>query len=469
MDDLQLYDLIIRASSHTPFFGIYLASHAISDAMCMCHASVGCKVKTQEHLMRHEGVADAHNRRRYSQLIDEDLIQGSTAQLEDEIAAFAKRLRSQVVVIDCSTPLSLQVQPLQAVVERSRVRTGVDVVHVPARNYQDDLWAGYAATAATLFRRQFEKAAESGVVQKPRADEVSVLGLPFDRYEGDSVGNVAEVRRLLFGLGLKAKAVFFAGEPYATLAEVVHAGTHLALPWLKPALPGLRKPAIAGVTLTDVPGLPMGFGGTRQWLLQVAAATGVDPKRAQAFADAELRAAKPLAELARRTLQGRRFAAFAEAPRLAGLVALLQELGMVPTVLGVSHFRLGGRREVEALLRGPLQQELPRDVQWLEDPAPHEVTALTAIDPSAATEPDPKKRQRALQMLQGAEIVLCSSVEAQQLRVGQGGQGWQGPIVEFGFPSENRHFLLPSPWLGFRGALRMAEQVLHALPEAQRR
>lgn len=462
MDDLQLDDLIIRASSHTPFFGIYLASHAIADAMCMCHASVGCKTKTQQHLVRHDGVQSAHDHMRYSQLIDEDLIQGSTAQLEDEIAAFAKRLRSQLVVIDCSTPLSLQVQPLQAVVERSRVRTGVDVVHVPARNYQDDLWGGYAATAATLFRRQFEKVAEGGTELKPRADEVSVLGLPFDRHEGDSTGNVAEVRRILFGLGLKAKAVFFAGEPYATLGEVVHAKTHLALPWLAPALPGLRKPAIPGATLTDVPGLPMGFAGTRQWLMQVAALTGVDQKRAQAFAEAELRAAKPLAELARRSLQGRRFAAFAEAPRLAGLVALLQELGMVPVVLGVNHFRLGGRRQVEELLRGPLQQELPKDVQWLEDPAPHEVAALTAVDTAQQAELDPKKRLRSQQMLQGAEIVLCSSVEAAQL------QGWHGPLVEFGFPSENRHFLLPSPWLGFRGALRLAEQVLHALPPPQR-
>jgi nitrogenase molybdenum-iron protein alpha/beta subunit len=455
LDDLTLDDLIIRASSHTPFFGIYLASHAILDAMCMCHASVGCKVKTQEHLVRHDGVQDAHNRRRYSQLIDEDLIQGSTAQLEDEIAAFARRLHSQVVVIDCSTPLSLQVQPLQAVVERSRARTGVDVVHVQARNYQDDLWGGYAATAATLFLRQFEKADAQGPRPKPKADEVSVLGLPFDRYEGDSTGNVAEVRRLLWGLGLKAKAVFFAGEPYATLGEAVHAGHHLALPWLKPALPSLRK---LGVTLAETSGLPMGFAGTRQWLIQVAQLTGVDPRRAQAFADGELQAAKPLAELARRSLQGRRFAAFAEAPRLAGLVALLQELGMVPAVLGVSHFRLGGRREVEALLSGPLQQSLPQEVVWLEDPTPHAVAELAHAGPL-----DPQLDPRKQRPLAGADIVLCSSVEAVQL------QAWQGPLVEFGFPSENRHFLLPAPWLGFRGALRLAEQVMQALANGQNR
>ena len=84
IDDLALDDLIIRGSSHTSFFGVYLATHAIHDALCMCHASVGCKVKTELHLRFHEGIRSAHRRRRYSQFIDEDLIDGSTEQLEDE-------------------------------------------------------------------------------------------------------------------------------------------------------------------------------------------------------------------------------------------------------------------------------------------------------------------------------------------------------------------------------------------------
>ena len=32
-EDLKLDDLVIRSSSHTPFFGVYLASHAIADAL----------------------------------------------------------------------------------------------------------------------------------------------------------------------------------------------------------------------------------------------------------------------------------------------------------------------------------------------------------------------------------------------------------------------------------------------------
>ncbi len=440
--ELTLDDLLIRASSHTPFFGIYLASHAIVDAMCMCHASVGCKVKTQEHLVSHDGVQDAHNRRRYSQLIDEDLIQGSTAQLEDEISAFATRLRSQLVVIDCSTPLSLQVQPLAAVVERMRAKTGVDVVHVPARNYQDDLYGGYAATVATLFRRQFEKLTQP---PQPRRDEVSIVGLPFDRYEGDCVGNVGEIRRLLWGLGLKAKAVWLAGEPYATLAETVHARGHLVLPWAHGVLRDLAKaPGLPPDSLHPV-AVPMGFQGTRRWLQQAAVALAIPAAKVDALCNAELAAAKPLAELARQNLRGHAYIAFAEAPRLAGLVALLTELDMVPTALGVLHFRLGGRQQVEALL-AEQGITLPASVVWLEDPAPHEVRALARRGADGARP-----------LAERVSIIVGTTVEAELLA--EAGR----PTLEFGFPSENRHFLLPAPWMGFRGALRFAEQIMQSV------
>lgn len=442
-EDLTLDDLVIRSSSHTPFFGIYLATHAIRDALCMCHASVGCKVKTQLHLVDHDGIADAHNRRRYSQFIDEDLIQGSTAQLESEIVSFQKRLQSQLVVIDCSTPISLQGQSLKAVVERLRATTGVDVVHVDSRNAEQDYLSGYAATVATLFRRQFEKAngGERASPVQTHADEVTVLGYPFDRYEPDHTGNIAELRRLLFGLGLKAKAVFFAGEPYATLQDAVHARHHVLLPYAHGMQADLVKLGLQGIAT----GLPMSVGGTRRWLTQVATATGIAPARLDKLLDHELDRVKPLAELARKHLRGRTFAAFADPPRLAGLVATLSEVEMVPTVLGTLHFSLGGRETVQRLLRDHHGIELPTTVQWLHDPAPHELVRLA----SHVRHDGPT--------LQGTDLVIGTSIERQHL------QASARPFVEFGFPSERRHHLFPAPWLGFHGAMRLTEQVLHAL------
>ena len=437
-EDLKLDDLVIRSSSHTPFFGVYLAAHAITDALCMCHASVGCKVKTQQHLVGDDGGTDSHNRMRYSQFIDEDLIQGSTEQLESEISAFARRLGSQLVLIDSSTPISLQAQPLGPVVERMRQKTGVDVLAVATRNYQDDLYAGVAATQAAIFRRQFERF-EANV----QSDEVSVLGLPFDRFEGDCQGNVAELRRLLAGIGLRAPSVYLAGEPYAALSHTTQARAHLVLPWAHATARELQK--VPGVTPDSVHklGVPMGYAATARWLGQVAQALQIPQARVDAFRTAELQVAKPMAELARRRLRGHRYAAFAEAPRLAGLVLLLQELDMAPAVLAVTHFRPGGQREVEAML-AEHGVTLPSDVQWLSDPTPQQVHALAGDGDSRRP-------------LDGVSLVIGTSIERELLA--QSGVAF----LEFGFPSEQRHFLQPAPWLGYRGALRLAEQVMQTI------
>jgi len=462
-DELTLDDLVIRSSSHTPFFGVYLASHAISDALCMCHASVGCKVKTELHLCDHDGIADAHNRRRYSQFIDEDLISGSTEQLEDEIRAWQARQKSGVVLIDASTPISLQAQDMRPVIRRMEERTGADVVHVPARNYDDDLWGGYAKTIGALLKRQRWPEDDDEVAD----DEVSVIGYPFDRYEADHQGNVTELRRLLWALGLKARSVLFAGEDYQTLKRVTRARSHLLLPWAHSQSKVLRK--LKRDHLRTV--MPMGLGGTRRWLEQIGGHLNVDPRRIERAISAETDRIKPMMELARRKLSGRRFAIFAEAPRAAGLLGTLLEVGMVPVTVGVLHFSLGGRKAVEKMLRQWFDVEVPGFTQWLEDPTPAEVSALV---PEMETGTVYRNRDTARHSVDSvgpagrevgfgdAQVAIGTTIERELLADAQ------VPWVEHGYPSEGRHYLFPAPWLGYNGTLRLLEQVMMGLEQVGR-
>jgi nitrogenase molybdenum-iron protein alpha/beta subunit len=428
-ENLTLDDLVIRSSSHTSFFGVYLATHAILDGLCMCHASVGCKVKTQQHLVTHDGIMDAHNRMRYSQFIDEDLINGSTAQLEEEIVAWHKRLQSGIVVIDGSTPISLQAQSMAGVLERMEAKTGAHVVHVAARNYESDYLGGYADTIGTVLRRLEW---QSGT---PRADEVSIVGYVFDRYEADQVGNVAELRRLLLNLRVKSPAVFMSGEPYAHLKQAVNARCHIVLPH---AASQAKVLAGLGVEYCET-GLPMSLGGTKAWLRQVGERLGVAQRANEVIAH-EMKRLKPLAELARRYLGGRRFALFADAPRAAGLVATLMEVGMIPGLIGTLHFQCGGRAAVEAQLRDHYEIELPPGVEWLENPTPTQVREARIDE---------------------CEVAFGTTVERQLLA--SRCPTW----IESGFPSEDRHFVFPAPELGFNGALRLWEQTMQALAQAR--
>jgi nitrogenase molybdenum-iron protein alpha/beta subunit len=428
-EKLTLDDLVIRSSSHTSFFGVYLATHAIDDGLCMCHASVGCKVKTQQHLAVHDGVRDAHSRMRYSQFIDEDLINGSTAQLEEEIVAWHRRQKPGIVVIDGSTPISLQAQSMSGVIKRMEAATGAHVVFVPARNYESDYLGGYADTIGSILRRlEWDK----GTL---RAEEVSVIGHVFDRYEADRVGDVAELRRLLLNLGFKARAIFMSGETYASLREAVNARTHIVLPHARSQI---RVLADLGREHCEA-GLPMSIAGTKAWLHRVGEHLGVLP-RAQAVVEHEMRRLKPLAELARRDLAGKRFALFADAPRAAGVAATLMEVGMIPQLIGTLHFHCGGKAEVLAALRQHHEVELPSEVEWLENPTP------------AAVRQAP---------IDGCDVVLGTTIERELL-------AQRCPVwIEYGFPSDDRHYIFPAPSLGFNGALRLWEQTMLALAQAR--
>jgi nitrogenase molybdenum-iron protein alpha/beta subunit len=430
-DDLTLDDLAIRASSHTAFFGIYLASHAIPDALCMAHASVGCKVKAQPHLVGHDGIKSSHRRMRYSQLIDEDLALGSTAQLEEEIAAWQARQEAGLVLVPCSTPVTLQEQPLAAALRRVEAKTGATVLLVPGRNQDADLYDGLARTMAALVDRlPWDGAA-------PRAGEVSVVGYPFDRYEQDNLGNVAELRRLLGRLGLAAKAVFFSGEPWSQLREAAHARHHVLLPYAR----GVGGVLEARGQRPIAAGLPMSITGTAAFLRAVGAGAGIATARVEAAVAQETARLKPLAELARRRLGGRPFGVFADAPRAAGIVATLAEVEMRPRFIAVLHRSPGGRAAVEAALRDHHGLTLDPGVAWLEDPTPAQARGVPAAD---------------------CGLIVGTSVERDALLT------TGVPYVELGFPSELRHFLFPAPYLGFSGVARFLEQAMHAVERPAR-
>ena len=427
-EELTIDDLTIRSSSHTSFFGVYLATHAIVDGLCMCHASVGCKVKTQQHLVGHDGIKDAHSRMRYSQFIDEDLINGSTAQLEEEIIAWHRRQKPGIVVIDGSTPISLQAQSMAGVITRMEEKTGAHVVYVAARNYESDYLDGYAETIGTILSRlEWDKG-------QRRADEVSIVGHVFNRYEADQVGNVAELRRLLLKIGLKARAVFMSGHTYADLKEAVNARFHIVLPHAKSqskVLHGLAQDYCAT-------GLPMSLGGTKNWLRSVGKHAGAE-QRAGALIDQEMTRLKPLAELARRELAGKRFGLFADAPCAAGVAATLMEVGMKPRLIGTLHFQ-GGKAEVLRDLREHHEIDLPPDVEWLENPTPTAVRDANVDD---------------------CDLMIGTTIERELLAA-------RCPTwIEFGFPSEDRHYVFPAPHLGFNGALRLWEQAMLALAQAR--
>ncbi len=243
-----------------------------------------------------------------------------------------------------------------------------------------------------------------------RPDAVAVIGVRLDRREGDRLGDLDEVARMVGALGLDVRASWPSPGGLDALSGVAGAATLVALPYGREAARRLASRTGARVVET---GLPIGLDGTSAWVMRVAEATGTIDV-AEAFLAAELdRAAPRLEWVIPHSLLHRRLCLGGDGPWIAAWAGALSEVGC---------------RIVAAVLTGG---SLPDS--W-NIPVMDSVPGPDAVD-------------------------LCigdrACVEA-AIRIGT-------PALERGMPSPNAHFLTPSPALGIPGLLGMVEAVINRL------
>jgi len=256
---------------------------------------------------------------------------------------------------------------------------------------------------------------------------VAIVGHMMDRGEGDQRGNLAELGRMLGALGLTLVSVWPGGVAWKDLDEVGRADAIISLPYGREA-----ARIVAGMTGARVvqTGVPIGLEGTRKWIEAVAGALGRE-KRARAFIDEEIgRAAERLERTIPFYFLGRSAHLVCDPHMLEGLAGLCTDLGMRVRIAVVK-----GRQG------------------HLDD---------VAIDARVVCEPvvgDPYHLLREA----GAgpdDLVMCSGEYTPIFRP-------RMAVVELGVPSTSHHVLTDTPFLGFTGALHLAERMANALHAAQ--
>jgi nitrogenase molybdenum-iron protein alpha/beta subunit len=257
------------------------------------------------------------------------------------------------------------------------------------------------------------------------ADSVGLVGLLWERGEGDWEGNRLELERLVGALGLRLCPPWLSGGSYGELAAAGRAPRIVALPGGRRAAQALARRSQAQVIPLE---LPVGLEGTAAWLRRLAAATGRG-ERAEKFIRAELGAVLPrLDRVLLRCFAGRRVALIAGEEWLRTLPGFLErELGMaVPVRLARQRF------------------------------APAGGGAGQAYDPSVDSI---NRKLAAARRGGGLDLIIGSFWERNILAPELQGV----PFMEFGYPFKTSHFLAPAPFLGFRGVLTWAEQLTRLL------
>lgn len=422
----------LRDSDHTDLFGIFLAVHAIPGAVMFLHTTVGCKFKTQLHLVDHDWFRESHNQRLWTGVDDVRLIQGSGEQLLRFAETWYERRQPTLAVVTTNAAVELSSLDVETAVTELQERLPCPVLLLKAPGYEGSLHRGYRRMVSAM-------AAQVDWSREPEEDSVAVVGYLFDRYEMDHAANLNEVKRLLSRLGIRLRGTLFSGVGLEKIREISRAGTLLLLPYAHELERELRDLTGRRTALLD---LPVGLQGTSAFLRQVGAAAGLPPDRVESVIDEELGRTVPRLSHVSKVLTGRHqvvVSLFLDTPMAASVGAFLAELG--------AHIPLVALVDGDEADAGAFEAALQR----LEAPM--------AQPPRVLEGPSHRATLQAFEELRGwneIHVVLGSSHQRRALAP------MGARVVELGYPSNAKHLVYPLPWMGYAGAVGLAQRVMDA-------
>ncbi|OGR47835.1 MAG: hypothetical protein A2X40_04110 [Elusimicrobia bacterium GWC2_65_9] len=169
-----------------------------------------------------------------------------------------------------------------------RKKTSTPFLEIRCDSLDQDWLDGYAAV--------WEGISRNVEIQpgKRKRNAVVLVGHLMDRNEGDQIGNLAELDRMLKALSLDLVAAWPSGGRYGDLAQARQASAVVSLPYARQAASLLARRLQVPLIETE---LPFGLESSARWVRAVAA-----PLRrgaaAERFIEAELHRAVPALEWA---------------------------------------------------------------------------------------------------------------------------------------------------------------------------
>ncbi|MBM4398279.1 MAG: hypothetical protein FJ087_21645, partial [Deltaproteobacteria bacterium] len=319
-----------------PFLnGVYVAVNAVSDAYLVVDGPY-CVIYKLDMQMAHDPGSTLMDPAGLGRVFMTDIRMNTTVvynmatdrghDIEQVLRKAASLPGAGVVLLTSMDFNHLLSVPLGSYRRRVAREGGAPVVQVDNESLDGDWLDGYARVLERL-------AAELDLDDAaPGPDRVAVVGHLMDRNEGDQTGNVAELERLVRGLGLDPVSVWPSGGPVAALREARRAGSIVSLPYGRAAARILGERLAVPVIEAD---LPLGLAGTGRFLAVVGKSTGREAE-AGAFAESELSRVVPAVRRhVFRYLAGRRASVHADPVLALALPELLREAGIETVALTV--------------------------------------------------------------------------------------------------------------------------------------
>lgn len=405
--------------------GTYLAVNAIRDLYLLVEGPDCAHMKTQYVQGNHDwlstltSVSGLH--RVGNTAIHPDQMGGSREPaLRERLLTMASHARVPALAL---TPMPMAMvtgADYARLVRDVAATTGKPVIYFARKELSGDWLDGYAEALAALAAQ----VDVSGGNKRP--ENVALVGYLFDRNEGDHTANLKEVEGLLECLGLKVISTWLSGRSYANLEQIRDADTVISLPYGRRAAAILSRRINARLIETA---LPIGLQATEDWLRTIGKVLGRDDK-AQGVIDSRLRSVVPRLEwVIPSLLLGRQVGYVGDPYLLPGLAEFLDSIGISVPFFVITN-ATGRAREIPPNVR---------DCHQLIDPRQHTLSRFLRTHAG--------RNQ--------IDLLIANNA----------GYMEEVPTLEFGFPSLFRHALYERPFLGFSGALALADSIANKIQE----
>jgi len=415
--------------------GVYLALNALDDAFLLVDGPPCSFFRTAQIQGNHDWQSclvdsDGHHRVADTDCTTERVALGSEDRLVARLREMDSLAACRTILMTAMSMVDVTGRDYRRIIEEQRRKLATPLVWVPPGSIAGDWLDGYAAVLEAL-------AAQIRLDPKatPGPAAVAIVGHLMERNEADALANLAEMRRLLAGLGLELVSCWLEGGCLHQLQQVARAGTVLSFPYGRKAARTLAQRTGARLVECD---LPLGLAGTASWLRrleQQIEAAG----QAEELIQRELAVAVPrLQWLLPHGLLGKRVALVGDPYLVWSLAGFCREMGCKPVLRVVwAEAHDGPSGDVAGADAGEL----------LVHPGEEQLRA--AID-------------RHLEQ-DGIDLLLTNS-QALVLLCHQSGAPL--PFMELGFASYHTHALLERPWLGMRGVLTLVERMINGMSQA---
>jgi nitrogenase molybdenum-iron protein alpha/beta subunit len=411
--------------------GVYLAINAIPDVLLLGDGPACIANKITHIYRRHDLYStllryDGLHRIHYTFKKPDQLVKNRENTLVEILQKLSEFKGNQAIFLASVPFIQITACDYKRIIKKANLDK--PVIEIPGSTLEKDWLDGYQRVLISLAKEIAKSRKPPN--RKPKTNNVAIVGYFMDRNEGDNIGNISELKRLLKAIGLNIVSIWLSNSPYKELERIKEASVIISLPHGREAAKILQQSFKTKLIETS---LPFGIKGTEQWLNQIGKTLGKEKKTSDFIKSEMVKIIPKLEIIVPYLFLNRKIVLVIDPYYLDNFCDLANDLGL----------------EIKSVF---LKSKNNKNIAFNNK----NIGSKIIFEPN---------RQQFLSELKNVlkkdniDLIIGDSyipplIKSENLSI---------PVIDFGFPSYHYHVLNEEPILGFTGSLCFIQRLANNL------